>query len=344
MMTAMSRPVSGGFIAALLALCSIRAFAQPPAPPGDVVGVGGFSHIVENMERSVAFYRDVLGLEMPNPPRPFDSVSWIIDIGNTPGAQSRPAILHIPGSSLGVELIDYKDIERKTAHPRFQDPGAASLILTVRDMDAMMAKLKAAHAHITSKGGEPATINGPNGSTGHVVFVEDPDGFFVEISQRDPAPPTSAPESSNIIGGAFEIIVTDLDQTLHIYRDVLGFQPSPPTEWNGSKLMMDTAGTPGAQFRRSGATIPGSSVTMAFMEFKDIDRQPLHTRVQDPGTAILQVAVRDIDSTVKALKAAGATVVSKNGEPVMNGASRFCMVRDPNNLFLELFQRRARPK
>lgn len=322
---------------------AVCAFAQAPAPPGDVVGVGGFSHIVANVERSVAFYRDVLGLEMPNPPRPFDSTPWIIDMGNTPGAQSRPAILRIPGSKLGVELIDYKDIDRKAAHPRFQDPGAASLILTVRNMDAMMAKLKAAHAHINSKGGEPATIKGANGSTGHVVFVQDPDGFFIEISQRAVAPATTtAPASSNIIGGAFEIIVADLDQTLHIYRDVLGFQTLPPTEWDGTKLMMDTAGTPGAQFRRSAATIPGTSVMMAFMEFKDINRKPLHTRIQDPGTAILQVGVRDIDSTVSALKAAGVTVISKNGEPVMNGTSKFCMVRDPNNLYLELFQRGPR--
>jgi catechol 2,3-dioxygenase-like lactoylglutathione lyase family enzyme len=313
--------------------------AQTPAPAGDVVGVGGFSHIVENVERSVAFYRDVLGLEMPNPPRPFDSTPWIIAMGNTPGAQSRPAILHIPGSKLGVELIDYKDIERKAVHPRFQDPGAASLILTVRDIDPLMAKLKAAHAHINSKGGEPATIQGANGGRGHVVFVQDPDGFFIEISQRDPAPATTAPESSNIIGGAFEIIVADLDQTLHIYRDILGFQTLPPTAWDGTKLMMDTAGTPGAQFRRSAATIPGTSVTMAFMEFKDIDRKPLHTNIQDPGTAILQVGVRDIDATVKALKAAGLEVISKNGEPVLNGTSRFCMLRDPNNLYLELFQR-----
>ncbi len=90
---------------------------------------------------------------------------------------------------MGVELIDYKDIDRKAVHPHFQDPGAASLILTVRDMDAMMAKLKAAHAHINSKGGEPATIKGANGSVGHVVFVQDPDGFFIEISQRDPSHP-----------------------------------------------------------------------------------------------------------------------------------------------------------
>lgn len=306
------------------------------------MGVGGFSHIVENVERSVAFYRDVLGLEMPNPPRAFDSTPWIIDMGNTPGAQSRPAILRIPGSRLGVELIDYKDIDRKAAHPRFQDPGAANLILTVRDMDAILAKLKAAGAHINSKGGEPATIQGPNGSRSRVVFVQDPDGFFVEISERKPAPPTTAPADSNVVGGAFEIVVSNLDETLHIYRDVLGFQTQPPTEWNGAKLMMDTAGTPGAQFRRSAALIPGTNVMMAFMEFKDIDRKPLHTRVQDPGTAILQVGVADIDATVKALKEAGLTVISKNGEPVMNGSARFCMMRDPNNLFLELFQRAPR--
>jgi catechol 2,3-dioxygenase-like lactoylglutathione lyase family enzyme len=306
------------------------------------VSVGGFSHIVENVERSVEFYRDVIGLEMPNPPRPFASVPWIIDTGNTPGAQSRPAVLHVPGSALGVELIDYKDIDRKAVHPRFQDPGAASLILTVRDMDAIMAKLKTAHAHINSKDGEPGVIPGPNGTHTRVVFVQDPDGFFLEIAERNPAPATTAPASSNVIGGAFESIVADLDQTLRIYRGVLGFQTSPPTEWNGTKLMMDTAGTPGAQFRRSGARIPGTSVTMAFMEFKDIDRKPLHGRIQDPGTPILQVGVSDIEASVKALQADGVTVISKNGEPVLNGTSKFCMVRDPNNLYLELFQRGPR--
>ena len=104
--------------------------AQTPAEPGVVVGVGGFSHIVANVEESVEFYRDVLGLEMPNPPQEFAAIPWIIDMGNTPGSQSRPAHLFIPGSKLAIELIDYKDIDRQAVHPRFQDPGAASLILT----------------------------------------------------------------------------------------------------------------------------------------------------------------------------------------------------------------------
>jgi hypothetical protein len=45
-------------------MASVRVCAQTP-----VVGVEDFSHIVTNVERSVAFYRDVLDLEMPNPPR-----------------------------------------------------------------------------------------------------------------------------------------------------------------------------------------------------------------------------------------------------------------------------------
>jgi hypothetical protein len=88
--------------------------------------VGGFSHIVASVEKSVEFYRDVLGLVTPSPPRAFDSTQWIIDMGNTPGAQSRPAILHIPGSKLGVELIDYKDIDREAAHAHINSKGGRS--------------------------------------------------------------------------------------------------------------------------------------------------------------------------------------------------------------------------
>jgi hypothetical protein len=58
--------------------------------------------------------------------------------------------------------------------------------------------------------------------------------------------------------------------------------------------------------------------------------------VQDPGTAILQLRVRDVDAAVKTLKAGGATVISTGGEPVTLGNRKLAMVRDPNNLFLEL--------
>jgi predicted enzyme related to lactoylglutathione lyase len=300
--------------------------AQTPAPAGDVTGVGNFSHIVANLERSVEFYRDVLGLELTAQPRPFDPNPAIMRMGNTIGAQSRIAMLRVPGSAIGVELIDYKDIDRQPAHPRFQDPGAGNLILRIADLDGTVARLKKSGAHILTAGGVPATVRATR-----VLFAQDPDGFVVELSQA------SAP------GGGFEAAVEDLERTAAFYR-LLGFEPSAAAAWNGDKLMTDTAGTPGAQFRQSRAPIPGTSATVTFIEFKDIDRKPLHTRIQDPGTAILQLMVRDVDSLLAKLKAGGAAVVSVGGEAVNIGTNaRIAIVRDPNNLFLELIQQKAQP-
>src|SRR5271170_2885668 len=133
-------------------------FAQAPAvePPGDIVGVGNFSHIVANLDKSLEFYRDVLGLELAAPARPFDGNPAIMKLGDTAGAQSRYVQLRVPGSAIGVEIIEYKDIDRKPAHPRFQDPGAANLTLRVRDLDAVVARARKAGLHVLTAGGVPA--------------------------------------------------------------------------------------------------------------------------------------------------------------------------------------------
>lgn len=297
-----------------------------------ISGVGNFSHIVANMDRAVEFYRDVIGLEMAGQPGAFSGNPAILNLGNTPGAQSRFVALRIPGSALGVELIEYKDIDRKPVRPRLQDPGAANLILTVRDLDAIVARVKKSGAHINTAGGVPATI--PGGSK--VLFVQDPDGFFIELSQRSPAPATTAPATANVIGGNFEIMVADTGKTMRLYKEALGFDPQVGTTFDGTKLLMDTAGTPGAQFKRSVAKIPGTSVSMAFLEFKDIDRKSIRTRTQDPGTPILQLRARDVDAVAEAWKAAGGEIVSTNGEPVTMGANKLVLLRDPNGLMLEI--------
>lgn len=288
----------------------------------EVTGAGNFSHIVANLDKSLEFYHDVLGLELAAPARAFDPNPTIMKLGDTIGAQSRMVQLKVPGSAVGVEIIEYKDVERKPAHPRFQDPGAANLSLRLTDFDAVVARLKKAGAHILTGGGEPVTIQGA-----HSFFVQDPDGFVVELSQ------------SATPGGGFEAAVSNLEETVAAYR-ALGLMPAAPNAWNGNKAMTDNAGTPGAQFRQSRVAIPGAG-SITFIEFKDIDRKPLHTRTQDPGTAILQLNVRGLDAMLAKMKTAGFTVVSTGGVPVDMGGAKIALVRDPNNLFLELIERKA---
>ena len=88
--------------------------------------------------------------------------------------------------------------------------------------------------------------------------------------------------------------------------------------------------------------MPGTAFSITAIEFKDIERKSHGTRLQDPGTAMLQLMVGDVDSLLKRLKAGGAAVVSVGGEAVTMGALRLAVVRDPNNLFLELIQRPQR--
>jgi catechol 2,3-dioxygenase-like lactoylglutathione lyase family enzyme len=328
--------------AAALGLVLIGASLQTARPAAQsaagaaVVAIGNFSHIVANLDRSIAFYRDGLGLEPAAPLRPFEPNVPIMRAGNVMGAQTRYTVLAVPGSTLNVELIEYKDIDRTPIGARFQDPGTGNLVVTVRDLDLALTRLKKAGA--TTIGGNPATIAGKT----RVVFLQDPDGFVIEVNQPNPVPRPSADLPGNVLGSAFEITIEDTEKTAAFYRDLLGFEVTAGTSFNGDKVMTDTAGTPGAKFRQSRLRVPGTAFSITAIEFKDIERKSHGTRLQDPGTAMLQLMVGDVDSLLKRLKAGGAAVVSVGGEAVTMGALRLAVVRDPNNLFLELIQRPQR--
>jgi catechol 2,3-dioxygenase-like lactoylglutathione lyase family enzyme len=321
-----------------LMFCSI-AHAQTAAAP-EVTGVSNFGHIVANLDKSFAFYKDLLQLDVAITPRAFDPNPAIMKMGNTIGAQSRIGVFKVPGAAFGLELIEYKDIDRKPAKIRNQDPGAGNLILLVRDIEATLARLKQGGAKIVTPGGAALDI----GNKTRGAFAQDPDGFFVALVQRDPPPSTTAPATSNVIGGLIAVTAGDTDSTVHLYRDVLGFKQLMEFPYMGDANRMAMGNTPGAQYRSTVLQIPGTQVSIEFPQFKDIDRKPLHTRLQDPGTAVLQLEVRNVDNAVKTLKGAGVEVISVGGEPVdvtiSTGATlRIAIVRDPNNLFLELIQR-----
>jgi predicted enzyme related to lactoylglutathione lyase len=274
----------------------------------------------------------VIGLELTAPPAPFSPNPAIMQLGNTPGAQSHIAVMKIPGANFGLELIDYKDIDRKPAHPRFQDPGAGNLAVLVKDIDAVAARVNKSGAHILTAAGGPVEVQ--NIEKG--LFVQDPDGFIVEITRLNTLPANASSTSGNIFGASIEITVADVGASAQFLRDALGMQIRVADAFTDNKLMADTAGTPGAQFRQGSGAIPGGGPRLTLIEFKNIDRKPMKTRIQDPGTAILQLKVRDVDGAVKSLKAAGGTVISTGGVPVTMGNRRLAIVRDPNNLFLEL--------
>jgi catechol 2,3-dioxygenase-like lactoylglutathione lyase family enzyme len=338
-----ARALCAGVLAGAVSIAgAARAQQAPqPAPAGDVVGVGNFAHIVADLDRSLGFYRDVLGLAVTGN-IPFGPNDAVAKFGHTEGGQSRVAVVKVPGIAMGIELIEYKDIERKAQAPRFYDPGAANMSMRVHGLEERFPKIAGyPGVKILTKGGTPATLTTPNGTL-HAVFLQDPDGFVVEM--LDVAnPPAGSPEGFVIGGGSFEPAVRSSEQSVKFYNDLFGFDFKLGASFNDNQEMAATAGAPGASFRQSTARIPGTSMPMTLIEFKNIERKELSGRTQDPGTTVLQLIVKDVAALSAKLKAAGVPFVTTGAAPVQVAPGlKIVIVKDPNNLLLELAERGQR--
>jgi catechol 2,3-dioxygenase-like lactoylglutathione lyase family enzyme len=322
--------------------------AQAPANDGharaattsvSVLHTGHFSPIVADLDRTTSFYRDVLGLEIATEPAStWDAEPWLRLLHGTPDAAIRFATAKIPGVNWGVEMVEFKDPHRHPARPRVQDPGACTVALAVRDLDAVFARLKRARTPIVSAGGAPVDDFGSGGTRYRAVIVRDPDGHFVEVFQPTPLPATKAPATSNVIGGGVRIVVESLDRSLALYRDQLGwpFDKATPSD---SKAFQDLTGLPSAKSRHSVATAPDGAL-YELVEFQGVNRTPLRTRVQDPGATRFQLIVSDLDAALARFRAAGGSVVSAGGQPVVENGVPYAFVRDLNGIFFVVWKGR----
>jgi catechol 2,3-dioxygenase-like lactoylglutathione lyase family enzyme len=252
---------------------------------------------------------------------------------NAPGAQLRVQVFRIPGSPFGWELTHFGAIDLHPGQPRPTDPGAARLIVEVRDLDPILAALKRAGAPVISRGEQAVAIGGGK----RAVMVRDPDGYPVTVAEV--APSAGAPEG-NVVGARMGLSVSDLEKTRRFYADLLGFEVAGSAVFGKSDALLDLAGTPpGTELRRLNATVPGTAARIEFTEFRGLERTPFHQRVPDPGTPAVAFRVTDLDDLVARLKSAGVTVVSQGEQPAQFSPTiRNIFIDDPNGFKIELFE------
>ena len=144
--------------------------------------IAGFFHggiTVKDMETSLKFYRDGLQLEVE-----FDvinSAEYLRTVVAVPFSEMRIVYLRIPNSGF-VELLEYRGVERHSASARPCDFGGGHLCFYVDDIDALVARM-----HSLGYSSRSATaidiVAGPNIGA-KVVYLIDPDGYFVELFQK----------------------------------------------------------------------------------------------------------------------------------------------------------------
>jgi catechol 2,3-dioxygenase-like lactoylglutathione lyase family enzyme len=325
-------------------LCAAVARAQAPEPTGLIVGSGNFfSPIVGDLDKAIAFYRDGLGLDIQGTPANAEQNAPLRNMFGLPDAQLRWTVGRPPAMRTGVEIVEIKKAEGKPAERRVQDPGAFTLIVLVRDIDAAFAKAKQVSAPVVTAGGRPRAVG-----RAKAFVVKDPDGHFVEVAQLNPLPETQAPETANVIGVRVRLTVDDAGQAMRQYQ-ALGLNGTMNVTFEKNDALMRLFGLKDdAQYRLAAMDVPTTGLKLEFIEFKGVDRKTVRANIQDPGSTRMQLQVRDVDATIEALKPAGGSVVSTGGTtvelPGRGGATtKVAIVRDPNNLFLVLIQAAPRP-
>ena len=144
-----------------------------------ISGIHHTSFTVSDMERSVAFYRDILGMKVV-----WDSVQAGVqfkgpvadNLTDCPGTE-----LHIVFLSINerlIELVEYTSTGKPLVDNKANDTGSAHVCFKTENIQALHKKLSAngVRLHCT-----PQNLGGV-----WVMYFRDPDGIILEAMQGDP--------------------------------------------------------------------------------------------------------------------------------------------------------------
>jgi catechol 2,3-dioxygenase-like lactoylglutathione lyase family enzyme len=144
-----------------------------------ITGADHTSYTISDLDRSLAFYTDVLGLEIlwqrviENP--------YFCEIIGFPACSVRGAHLRIPGSEHHIELFEYVQPSGSQADVRTMNVGSSHVSLVVDDLLAAYEELKGMGVEFRSP---PVEITAGANAGGWGVYLLDPDGITVELFQR----------------------------------------------------------------------------------------------------------------------------------------------------------------
>ena len=152
------------------------------------MGVTGILHTgltVSDLDRSIAFYRDLLGLELI---AQWDSSQpYLRTIVGYPDAELRIALLRLPGpaGALGhhIELLEYRRPRGTRGDANTYNPGNGHVAFMVDDLGTTYTELQAKGVRFKSA---PVDITHGRNTGGRAVYFFDPDDITLEMIQ--PAP------------------------------------------------------------------------------------------------------------------------------------------------------------
>jgi catechol 2,3-dioxygenase-like lactoylglutathione lyase family enzyme len=178
-------------LACVIAAATLASGGTRAAPVGEAergpVDVRRTTLVVRDVNRSLAFYRDALGLklvydqEIVRPPRPDDPAGT--------ERRMRLALLRANDDFVGViGLLEYSSPRLPAPSGEPQRPGIGDVILVINaaDLDQRFDRVRATPGVKVASEPQLTTYPSPDGKGTipvRVSAVWDPDGYFIELNQ-----------------------------------------------------------------------------------------------------------------------------------------------------------------
>jgi catechol 2,3-dioxygenase-like lactoylglutathione lyase family enzyme len=149
-------------------------------------GVHHTGYTVSDLDRSVAFYRDLLGCEVLATQE--KQGGYLGAIVGYPDAHVRMAHLRVPGAAHVLELFQYLAPHGGTIEAEPKNVGVSHLCFLADDLPALYERLRDAGVEFVSP---PVAVDTGINTGGYGLYLRDPDGILVELFQ--PPPPQGTP-------------------------------------------------------------------------------------------------------------------------------------------------------
>ncbi len=332
-------------IALLTMALDVARGAGAPAR-AQIVGIDAYWLTVGNLDRSLAFYRDVLGLSVI-PATPLPARQAILQgLTATPGARIRTVLLRT-ARGVPLRLLEFDNAPHRVLHPHAVDPGAVLLQVQVHDLNSVLAAAARAHAPTITRGAEPMRLT----DGARAIVLADPDGFFVAVSEPAATLPAAAGTPPATSAGAATLsftvrytVAAPLTQ-VRFYRQTLGVSLTT-ANFADAGPWSTLLNAPHAQMALAVPTAPpppergGILAGVQFAAFRRVTRHTYDGRPQDPGTPALSLRVANLRVALTAARTAGVRVLSAGGQPVMLPDGGVAVLfRDPAGMLINLVQR-----
>lgn len=338
------KPTKTALLCALaVALTASSLFAQAAARPSDIVGLAFVGHQVSDLERSIKFFEaiDFKVVEGPS--------GWTVDkelnkVANTPGAESRTAIMQVQSSVSDVPftlvLRQYRGNRQDWSMLHSWDLLASHIDLTVDgSVSDLLDKLDAKGLlRMPEMQGLPNPRH-QNGGFRRYAFIEDPDGLTIEYFGKPipkPGDPPARPTVSNSSATVQNIDrlgrqagfnhyasnVMDPEKARDFYMKALGGD-YPPIENLAAAQVMQNGWYPQAN------TNNNLRIELVYFAMNK-GKTPPPVKFQDINANCSGFQVSNIETAWARAKANGAIAVSDGGIVKYHGG-RAVLIRDSDD-------------